>query len=208
MSFPGQEKGLQTSFQVDKQPANILRTFSEHGSRPQIRYAANILLPFCCLFGFSPVLCLKSGTSRYMYNNIIVMEFYLLTLIYLLNIHKFMIYLLNIHKFISSIKFKIFRVHFCMPSAFEFKMVSVSWYHHKNSLLHKATFVTGIRQFQIKCLSHIFPHTGVYKAIDSHLKTFRQIFSEWYPELFFYAPNFGEVEGAYWFGPVCPSVCP
>ena len=24
----------------------------------------------------------------------------------------------------------------------------------------------------------------------------------------FYAPNFGEVEGAYWFGPVCPSVCP
>ena len=22
----------------------------------------------------------------------------------------------------------------------------------------------------------------------------------------FYAPNFGEVEGAYWFGPVCPSV--
>ena len=24
----------------------------------------------------------------------------------------------------------------------------------------------------------------------------------------FYAPNFGEVEGAYWFGPVRPSVCP
>ena len=25
----------------------------------------------------------------------------------------------------------------------------------------------------------------------------------------FYAPIFGEVEGAYWFGPVCPSsVCP
>ena len=23
----------------------------------------------------------------------------------------------------------------------------------------------------------------------------------------FYAPNFGEVEGAYWFGPVPPSVC-
>ena len=23
---------------------------------------------------------------------------------------------------------------------------------------------------------------------------------------FFYAPNFEEVEGAYWFGPVCPSV--
>ena len=26
--------------------------------------------------------------------------------------------------------------------------------------------------------------------------------------LIFYAPNFGEVEGAYWFGLVCPSVCP
>ena len=25
---------------------------------------------------------------------------------------------------------------------------------------------------------------------------------------FYYAPNFGEVEGAYWFGPVRPSVCP
>ena len=24
----------------------------------------------------------------------------------------------------------------------------------------------------------------------------------------FYAPNFGEVEGAYWFGPGRPSVCP
>ena len=24
----------------------------------------------------------------------------------------------------------------------------------------------------------------------------------------FYAPNFGEVEGAYWFGPVSPSVRP
>ena len=24
----------------------------------------------------------------------------------------------------------------------------------------------------------------------------------------FYAPNFEEVEGAYWFGPVCLSVCP
>ena len=24
----------------------------------------------------------------------------------------------------------------------------------------------------------------------------------------FYAPNFGEVEGPYWFGPVRPSVCP
>ena len=24
----------------------------------------------------------------------------------------------------------------------------------------------------------------------------------------FYAPNFGEVEGAYWFGPVRPSFCP
>ena len=24
----------------------------------------------------------------------------------------------------------------------------------------------------------------------------------------FYAPNFEEVEGAYWFGPVRPSVCP
>ena len=24
----------------------------------------------------------------------------------------------------------------------------------------------------------------------------------------YYAPNFGEVEGAYWFGPVRPSVCP
>ena len=23
---------------------------------------------------------------------------------------------------------------------------------------------------------------------------------------FFYAPNFGEVEGAYWFRPVCPYV--
>ena len=25
---------------------------------------------------------------------------------------------------------------------------------------------------------------------------------------FFYVPNFGEVEGAYWFGPVRLSVCP
>ena len=24
----------------------------------------------------------------------------------------------------------------------------------------------------------------------------------------FMPPNFGEVEGAYWFGPVCPSVSP
>ena len=48
---------------------------------------------------FFRVLCLKSGTSKY--NNITVMKFYLLTLIYLLNIHKF----------ILSIKFKIFRAH-------------------------------------------------------------------------------------------------
>ena len=26
------------------------------------------------------------------------------------------------------------------------------------------------------------------------------------PKDYFFAPNFGEVEGAYWFGPVCPSV--
>ena len=26
-------------------------------------------------------------------------------------------------------------------------------------------------------------------------------------EFFFYAPNFGEVEGAYWFWPVRPYVC-
>ena len=32
----------------------------------------------------------------------------------------------------------------------------------------KATFVTGTRQFQITCLCHIFSHTGIYKAIDSH----------------------------------------
>ena len=30
-----------------EQPANILRSFSEHESRVQIRYAANILPPFC-----------------------------------------------------------------------------------------------------------------------------------------------------------------
>ena len=30
-----------------EQPANILRTFSEHESRVQIRYAANILQRFC-----------------------------------------------------------------------------------------------------------------------------------------------------------------
>ena len=28
-----------------------------------------------------------------------------------------------------------------------------------------------------------------------------------YSSSLYYAPNFGDVEGAYWFGPVHPSVC-
>ena len=43
-----------------------------------------------------------------------------------------------------------------------------------------------------------------------HILREAEIFSGllFYPKLDFYGPNFGEVEGAYWFGPsVRPSVC-
>ena len=48
---------------------------------------------------------------------------------------------------------------------------------------------------------------------ESEKELFNQFTMYVFPELMrvfaytFYARNFGEVEGAYWFGPVRPSVC-
>ena len=39
-----------------------------------------------------------------------------------------------------------------------------------------------------------------------HTQCVRDVFTDFY--VYFYAPNFGEVEGAYSFGPVRPSVRP
>ena len=43
----------------------------------------------------------------------------------------------------------------------------------------------------------IFRHPGLADSEDIGQRMIRTC----------YAPNFGEVEGAYWFGPVRPSVC-
>ena len=50
------------------------------------------------------------------------------------------------------------------------------------------------------CFEHVLESLGK-QILTADLGQFSVI-------LLFYAPNFGEVEGAYWFGPVRPSVCP